>query len=52
MLKKNCFFYFQKRFKRLRRNEDSDGEQELDEKEERENIANHLFDGDRDDVSF
>lgn len=40
-----------KRFKRLRRNEDSDGEPELDESMERDTIANQLFDGDRDDVS-
>lgn len=41
----------QKRFKRLKRNDDSDGEQEMDEGVERENIANQLFDGDQDDVS-
>lgn len=47
----NLCFAQQKRFKRLRRNEDSDGEQEMDESVEREHIANQLFDGDRDDVS-
>lgn len=36
----------QKRFKRLRRNEDSDGEQEMDDSMQRDHIGNQLFDGD------
>lgn len=56
-MKTEVLYYFgvlnlQKRFKRVLSNDDSDGDQEMDERDERDNIANQLFDGDRDDVSI